>query len=133
MIGRRIEDRYLETTLTKDALLQTVVQAADSKKAHDIKALDLQGVSLMADYFVIADAPSQRQVRAIVEEIKDKAEEAGMPVVRTEGYAQSEWVLLNLGDVIVHIFASEQRDFYNLERLWSDAPYVDLTEWLTED
>jgi ribosome-associated protein len=123
----------LEATLTNTALLETVVRAADSKKASRLVALDLQGVSTMADYFVIADAPSERQVRAIVDEIKDKAQEFGVADVKLEGYQQSEWVLLNLGDVIVHVFASEQRDFYNLERLWGDAPYVDLTDWVIED
>ncbi|HEY4399183.1 MAG TPA: ribosome silencing factor [Lactobacillaceae bacterium] len=123
----------MEATLTNTALLETVVRAADSKKASRLVALDLQGVSTMADYFVIADAPSERQVRAIVDEIKDKAQEFGVADVKLEGYQQSEWVLLNLGDVIVHVFASEQRDFYNLERLWGDAPYVDLTDWVIED
>lgn len=123
----------MEATLTNTALLETVVRAADSKKASRLVALDLQGVSTMADYFVIADAPSERQVRAIVDEIKDKAQEFGVADVKLEGYQQSEWVLLNLGDVIVHVFVSEQRDFYNLERLWGDAPYVNLTDWVIED
>ncbi|MCO6183395.1 ribosome silencing factor [Leuconostoc fallax] len=117
-------------TLDAQQLLETAVKAADSKKANNIVALDMQKVSLMADYFVIADAASPRQVQAIVNEIKDKVAEAGGIINRIEGVKASEWVLLDLGDVIVHIFATEDRDFYNLERLWGDAPYVDLQQWM---
>jgi len=87
----------------------------------------------MADYFVIADAASTRQVQAIATEVKDKIEAAGGEVRFTEGFREGQWVLMDLGDVIVHIFDTESRDFYNLERLWHDAPYVDLTSLLVED
>lgn len=95
--------------------------------------MDMHKVSLMADYFVIADATSNRQVQAIVTEVKDKIQEAGGDIKLIEGFQTADWVLIDLGDVIVHVFSTEQRDFYNLERLWHDAPYVDLTKLLVAE
>ena len=116
-----------------NTVLETAVKAIDGKKANNIVALDMRNVSLMADYFVIADAASNRQVQAIVTEVKDKVQAAGGEVKLIEGFQSADWVLVDLGDVIVHVFSTEQRDFYNLERLWHDAPYVDLTTLLIAD
>ncbi|MGB2541006.1 ribosome silencing factor [Leuconostoc suionicum] len=121
------------TALDTQETLNTAVQAVDNKKANNIVALDMREVSLMADYFVIADAASTRQVQAIATEVKDKIQEAGGSVPFMEGFQAGEWVLMDLGDVIVHIFSTEGRDFYNLERLWNDAPYVNLDNLLTEN
>ena len=123
----------MTTALDVKTVLETVIKAVDDKKANNIVALDMQQVSLMADYFVIADAASNRQVQAIVTEVKDKIQEAGGEVKLIEGFQAADWVLIDLGDVIVHVFSTEQRDFYNLERLWHDAPYVDITELLVTD
>lgn len=123
----------MTTALDVKTVLETAIKAVDDKKANNIVALDMQQVSLMADYFVIADAASNRQVQAIVTEVKDKIQEAGGEVKLIEGFQAADWVLIDLGDVIVHVFATEQRDFYNLERLWHDAPYVDITELLVTD
>ncbi|GMA70229.1 ribosomal silencing factor RsfS [Leuconostoc litchii] len=121
------------TALNVEETLNIAVQAVDNKKANNIVALDMRKVSLMADYFVIADASSTRQVQAIATEVKDKIEAAGGNVRFTEGFQSGEWILMDLGDVIVHIFSTESRDFYNLERLWNDAPYVSLEDILKED
>lgn len=123
----------MTTALDVNTVLETAVKAIDGKKANNIVALDMRNVSLMADYFVIADAASNRQVQAIVTEVKDKVQAAGGEVKLIEGFQSADWVLVDLGDVIVHVFSTEQRDFYNLERLWHDAPYVDLTSLLVED
>lgn len=123
----------MTTALDVNTVLETAVKAIDSKKANNIVALDMRNVSLMADYFVIADAASNRQVQAIVTEVKDKVQAAGGEVKLIEGFQSADWVLVDLGDVIVHVFSTEQRDFYNLERLWHDAPYVDLTTLLIAD
>jgi ribosome-associated protein len=123
----------LTTALDVNTVLETAVKAIDGKKANNIVALDMRNVSLMADYFVIADAASNRQVQAIVTEVKDKVQAAGGEVKLIEGFQSADWVLVDLGDVIVHVFSTEQRDFYNLERLWHDAPYVDLTTLLIAD
>lgn len=104
-------------------LLKVVVEAADSKRAEDIVALDVQGISLLADYFVIMQANSERQVKAIADIIEEKVEEAGFEVRNVEGKDGANWILLDLGDVVVHVFKTETRQFYNLEKLWSDATF----------
>lgn len=129
----KVKDKILKTALTVKEVLETAIKAVDSKKADHIVALDMRQVSLMADYFVIADAVSNRQVQAIVTEVKDQVLLAGGQVKLIEGFQAADWVLIDLGDVIVHIFSTEQRDFYNLERLWHDAPYLDLTRFLVTD
>jgi len=123
----------LTTALDVITVLKTAVEAVDNKKANHIVALDMRKVSLMADYFVIADAASNRQVQAIATEVKDQVLAAGGEIKLIEGFQAADWVLIDLGDVIVHIFSTEQRGFYNLERLWDDAPYVDLTKFLVTD
>ncbi|MBF8807780.1 MAG: ribosome silencing factor [Enterococcus lacertideformus] len=106
------------------------MKAADSKRAEDIIALDVRNVSLLADYFMICSANSERQLNAITEEIIDKEEESHYEVKRIEGKEGGKWILIDLGDVIIHVFYAPERAFYNLEKLWSDAPLVDLNEWL---
>lgn len=121
------------TTINSKGLLQTVVSAIDSKHGDRITALDMQKVSLLADYFVIASAGSSRQVQAIVREVKEEVQKAGGQVLNIEGYDRAEWVSLDLGDIIVHVFDEESRDFYHLDRLWFDAENVDLTNYLAEE
>ena len=113
-------------------LLKVVVEAADSKRAEDIVALDVQGISLLADYFVIMQANSERQVKAIADIIEEKVEEAGFEVRNVEGKDGANWILLDLGDVVVHVFKTETRQFYNLEKLWSDASLADIDDWIKE-
>nr|CAD69015.1 YqeL protein [Bacillus megaterium] [Priestia megaterium DSM 319] len=94
----------------------------------DIVALNMEGISLVADYFVICHGNSDKQVQAIAREIKEKAHEQGISVKRLEGFEQAKWVLVDLGDVVVHIFHKDERGYYNLERLWGDAPFVSSEE-----
>ncbi|WP_096434559.1 ribosome silencing factor [Alteribacter populi] len=107
-------------------LLDLAVQAVDDKRAENIVALDMEGVSLMADFFVICHGNSEKQVEAIAHEVRDKAQEAGLEVKRMEGTDQSRWVLIDLDDVIVHVFHKEDRHYYNLEKLWADARDINL-------
>lgn len=109
--------------MNSQEVMQMAVKAASEKRAEDIVVLDMQNISLMADYFVIASGSSQRQVQAIVDNITDQASS----VNHVEGQKDSPWVLVDLGDVIVHVFTPEARDFYKIENLWSDAPVVDVT------
>ena len=111
-------------------LLQLTVEAADDKRADDIVALDVAEVSLMADYFVILSADSKRQVQAIADNIVDVVRKAGSDVKSVEGRTAGEWVLIDAGDVIVHVFQKDARAHYNLEKLWSDAPIVDVAQWV---
>ncbi len=113
--------------INSQEILELVVKAADSKRAEDIVALDVQKVSLLADYFVICHGNSDKQVQAIANEIIDEAHKNQVEVKRVEGKETARWILIDLGDVVVHAFHGEEREFYNLEKLWSDAPLVNLT------
>ncbi|WP_025680339.1 ribosome silencing factor [Paenibacillus massiliensis] len=108
-----------------DQIMQLAVAAADDKKAMNIVALDLRGISLVADYFVICHGNSDTQVQAIVTDIKKQAQQAGGVVKGIEGMDSARWVLVDLGDVIVHVFHRDEREYYNIERLWSDAKVVE--------
>ena len=107
-------------------LLKIAVKAADDKRAEDIMALNIKGISLIADYFIICHANSDKQVQAIAKEMKDKAEENGYSVRRMEGFDEGRWILIDLGDVVAHVFHREERSYYKLERLWGDAPLEDV-------
>lgn len=112
--------------MTERELLILTAKAADDKRAEDIVALNMQGISLVSDFFLICHGNSEKQVQAIAREMKEKAEEAGVNVKRMEGFDQAKWVLVDLGDVVAHVFHRDERIYYNLERLWGDAPREDL-------
>jgi ribosome-associated protein len=105
--------------------MSLMMRVIDEKKGKDPVALNLQGISLIADYFVICHGNSETQVKAIADEIKDKAEQHGLEIKRIEGLDTARWVLIDLGDVVVHVFHREEREYYNLERLWSDAKVIE--------
>lgn len=107
-------------------LLKIAVKAADDKRAEDILALNMKGISLIADYFIICHGNSDKQVQAIAREMKEKAQELGYDVKRMEGFDEARWILIDLGDVVAHVFHRDERSYYNLERLWGDAPLEDL-------
>ncbi|MFD1018828.1 ribosome silencing factor [Thalassobacillus hwangdonensis] len=107
-------------------LVKLAAQACDDKRAEDIVVLDMSDVSLIADYFLICEGSNERQVQAIARELKEKAEENGMAVSRMEGFDQARWILVDLNGVVCHIFHKDERHYYNLERLWGDAPTVGL-------
>ena len=113
--------------MTNPTLLEVVYKAADDKKAEDIVVLNMKGVSLLADYFLICHANSDRQVQTIAREISDQASEAGYDVKRLEGFEAARWVLVDLGDVVAHVLHRDERAYYNLERLWGDAPSENLS------
>ena len=92
--------------------------AAEDKKGEDITVLDLDGRTIVADAFVIVTGRSNVQTRAIADAIIEKSKEAGFGVARTEGYSDGNWILIDLGSVVAHVFTPESRAFYNLERLW---------------
>lgn len=97
-------------------------QAAEAKLAEEVLVLDLQEQTPVADFFVIASGTNRVQVKAITEAVEEALEGAGAPRGRAEGREDGRWVLLDFGDVVVHIFAPHERQYYNLERLWGDAP-----------
>ncbi len=118
--------------MTEKSLLKTVVKAADDKRAEDIIVLNMQGISMIADYFVICHGNSDKQVQAIAREIKEKVEELQQPVKRIEGFEEARWILVDLGDVVVHIFHKEERNYYKLERLWGDAKIENVLSELNQ-
>jgi len=110
-----------------DPEIQLALHLASEKKAVDVLVLDLREIASFAEFFVIATGANQRQVQAICDEISEQVKkQLGSRPVRIEGYSGAEWILLDYGDFIVHIFNSEARDFYDLERLWRDARRVEL-------
>ncbi|WP_322904870.1 ribosome silencing factor [Paenibacillus campi] len=110
--------------LNPEQLMQLAVDAAESIKAQDMVVLDLKGISLVADYFVICHGNSDTQVRSIAAEVRKRAHEANVNIRGMEGVNAARWVLIDLGDVVVHIFHRDEREYYNIERLWSDAKVV---------
>lgn len=107
-------------------LLQIAALAADAKQAEDLVALDVSGPLPLTDIFLLASGRSERNVVAIASEIEDKLIEAGAKPLRREGRAEGRWILLDFGDLIVHVFHEEDRMFYSLERLWKDCPVVPI-------
>lgn len=112
--------------MTSRAKALLAARAAEEIKARDVTALDIRRLSPFCDFFVIASGSSGIQVRAIAERVEGRLSEAGFSLVHREGYAKTGWVLLDYGDVVVHIFHEEQRSFYDLERLWGDAEKVEV-------
>ena len=108
------------------ALLRTAALAADSKQAQDLVALDVSGPLPLTDIFLLATGTSERNVLAIAGEVEDKLNEAGTKTLRREGRSEGRWVLLDFGDLIVHVFHEEDRMYYSLERLWKDCPAIPL-------
>lgn len=106
-------------------LMNAAYQAADDKKAMNIVVLDLKEISLIADYFIICHGNSDTQVQAIATEVRKRAQELDANIRGIEGMDSARWVLMDLGDVVVHVFHRDEREYYNIERLWSDAKVVE--------
>ena len=106
--------------------LKIIVKALDDKRAEDIDVLNISELTSLGDYFVICTCNSNVQVRAAADEVELKAKEAGFEHMHVEGYRGGSWILLDLGDIIVHVMDRETREFYSLERLWDDAKKVDV-------
>lgn len=104
------------------------VRHALEKKAYDVLLLDIHALTALADYFLICTARSDTQAQAIAENIRQNLAAVGEPALRIEGFSSGQWILLDYGDVAVHIFLEEVRAFYDLERLWARAPVVTLPE-----
>ena len=109
-----------------EALLSLVLQSLDDDQAQDVVSIPLEGKSSIADHMVIASGRSTRQVAAIAQKLAERIKQAGLAMPRVEGLPAADWVLIDAGDVVVHLFRPEVRSFYNLERMWAfgDAPPV---------
>jgi len=111
-----------------EEIIKTAIEIAEEKKAENIVTLDMRGLSSIADYFFFCSAENTRQVKAIVEAISERLKKCGQVVKRTEGLSELRWVVMDCGDVLLHIFLAEAREFYSLESLWGDAPRIASSE-----
>jgi ribosome-associated protein len=100
--------------------------ALEDKKAEDIRIIDISGVSVLADYFIIANGNNENQVRALVDNVQDELFKVGYEAKQVEGYRTGNWILLDYGDIIVHVFSKEDRLFYDLERIWRDGKSIEI-------
>lgn len=111
-------------TIETTTLARRVVALAEDKQAHEIVLLDIHRLSTIADYFVICSGDNERQLRTIVEHIDEVVQHEFRRTPRIEGEVSSGWIVIDYGDVVIHVFSAEQRDYYRLEHLWSKAPPV---------
>lgn len=106
--------------------VREMATAADAVRASDIQVLDIRGLTIIADYFLICTGKSSIQLRAIADRMEDRLRDLGCRKPRTEGYQEATWILQDYGDVVAHIMAEEQRSFFNLEQFWEEAPRLEL-------
>lgn len=102
-------------------LAKLVIDALEDKKAEDIRIIDISKISVIADYFIIASGSNRNQIQAIADNVEEVCGRAGYPLRQTEGYDSANWILMDYSDVIVHVFSTEDRLFYDLERIWRDG------------
>ena len=114
-------------------LAKTAVDALADKKGEDIRVIDISQVSVIADYFIIAGGSNHSQIQALCDNVEEQLGKAGCPVRQIEGYDTGNWILIDFGDVIVHIFDKENRLLYDLERIWRDGQPVDVEKELSAE
>jgi ribosome-associated protein len=118
--------------MTAEEKLNLAVTAADAKQARDLTILDLRGRTLVTDYFVICCGTSTTHIRTLSDAVVEAMKRAGMGGIRVEGYEGARWVLMDYGDVVVHVMDAEQREYYQLESYWQGAPMLDAAEIVSE-
>lgn len=109
-------------------MAQIAYQALDEKKGEDIKVIEISEISIMADYFIISNGMNMSQVQALVDNVQEKMNQSHFELKRIEGNRDSTWMLMDYGDIVVHVFDKEDRLFYDLERIWSDGKLISFEE-----
>lgn len=109
-------------------MAKTACHALSEKKAKDLRVIEISEISPMADYFIIATGTNTSQIQAMVDAVDEALEKTGHPVKQVEGNRNSSWILMDYGDVIVHVFSEEDRLFYNLEKIWTDGKKMEVEE-----
>lgn len=109
-------------------LVKAAYAALDNKKGENIKVIDISGVSVLADYFIIANGSNRNQVQALVDNVQEELYKMGHEPLQVEGYQTGNWILMDYGDIIVHVFSKEDRLFYDLERIWRDGKDIEISE-----
>ncbi len=117
--------------MTQNEMLEKIIRTLDSKKAEEIKAIKISDLTILADYFVIANGTSTTHTKTLAEEVEYQLSQLGIEPNKKEGFNGSNWVILDYGDIVVHVFYKETRDYYQLERLWADGEHVDINAYLT--
>lgn len=110
-------------------MVRLAIQALEDKKAEDISIIDISEVSVLADYFVIASGTNRSQIQALTDNVEELLGRNGLQVKQIEGYDAANWILMDFGDIIVHVFDRENRLFYDLERIWRDGKKAELTDF----
>lgn len=107
-------------------MMEIAYRALEEKKGEDIKILDISGITVLADYFIIASGSNTSQIQAMIDHVQEELHKEGCDMKRLEGNRNSSWILMDYGDLVVHIFDKEDRLFYDLERIWSDGKQIQL-------
>lgn len=107
--------------MESNIIVEKVVEFLEGKKAKDISIINIESISILADYFIICSGTSTTHIKAIADELETKMEEIGYKYLHKEGYNTARWILFDYGDIVLHIFHEEDRKFYNLERLWAEG------------
>jgi ribosome-associated protein len=128
MLTDREEKMENNTEKNSIEMVKLALEGLEDKKAEDIKVIDISEVSVIADYFIIAGGTNRSQIQALSDSVCEKLGRAGHPEKQIEGYDTANWVLIDFGDIIVHIFDKENRLLYDLERLWRDGKTVEIDE-----
>lgn len=116
--------------MTQKETISAIVRTLDAKKAENIRVIGIRDLTIIADYFIIANGTSTTQTKALADEVEFQLKEKGLSPNRVEGYQGANWIILDYADVVVHIFYKETRNYYDLERLWSDGKEADISEFL---
>jgi len=119
----RKESMYMNKEMAKE-MARLAYKALDDKKGEDISVIDIGEVSVLADYFIIAAGSNINQVQAMADNVDQELGKAGFPCKAMEGYQSGQWILLDFGDIVVHVFSRDDRRFYNLERIWRDGKFL---------
>lgn len=115
--------------MTSKEMTTITIKALEDKKAEEIRIIDISEVSILADYFIIANGGNRNQIQAMTDSVEEALGRQGCHVRQIEGYETANWVLMDFGDIIVHLFDKENRLFYDLERIWRDGKSIDISEF----
>ena len=119
--------------MNSEELMQKTVAVLSRRKTENIKVLNISSLTTIADYFVICNGNSSIQIKSLADELEEKLKEENIELYSKEGFSDASWILLDYSTVVVHIFNPEQRDFYSIESLWSDAPEVDVSDIIEQN
>lgn len=113
---------------TSKEIALAAIEALEDKKGEDIKIIDISQVSILADYFIIASGNNRNQIQALCDNVEEKLGRMGILKKQTEGYDNGNWILIDYGDIVIHVFDKENRLFYDLERIWRDGKFIEKEE-----